>query len=491
MRMMGKNILGMMMGIVLFLFFPSLVLASGISPGIYEFSDTFSESSSVNGSVAVSRSSNEIGDLHYTVRSNGDCENCISSSGVLDIPADTIRVSFPFTFTPGNLSTGPHVEYLYFLLQDSSSPSGATVAAVQVEIAMIIRFSVVNSSDSVLTTYSGGGGGKTSNDNEVLLETVPSSVPSSVISSPSSLPVPSSDVSLPATPSSSVSPSPSPSILPSSHDQAPSLVPPPLTVFSYDYNRDSLVNSLDVSALIDDYFFNHCGKRCDANGDYVIDLKDIVNFSKYISLNAPLNTSGSLFTNDVIFYTKKVREQGKYQFVLTSSFLEDSSDSLAFALYADTGPSGLFASDLELKFDPTMFQFIGSDMFGSVFPVTQSLIAFADKGYFRIVAASGTPFIGIDGYIGTVYFKPLQLGSTDLTFQRVNTYSGGSSFVGVTKKNITGIITVPQVSSGVTTVSSSTHSSCGCFSQNRLPLCLSLLLGVFFSILAFLCLLKK
>ena len=205
----------------------------------------------------------------------------------------------------------------------------------------------------------------------------------------------------------------------------------------------------------------------------------------------PFAPGPPLLTDDATVYFQKASESGKYQFILTSANIPGDSDSLALYVLIDTGPSGVLATDMTLRFDPTVLRYSGSSMVGSVFPITQILDGYAESGALRFASISGMPFIGTRGYMATLYFQPMKHGPAALAFENVDLYQEGISHT-VLRKDISGTLVTDQVGSVEKTsfIAPSPQRLCGCLRSDRFSICVTLILVLFMTIVGLFCLVK-
>lgn len=483
-----KFLMGAMMGVVMFAGSVSVVVASGMSPIAFEYSD-LTPTSTVSESILILRALGEEGSLSFAVKFYGDCTDCISGEDSLVIASDDDRTQYSFSLTPGNLPSGTYREYIAFSSSPSDDGAEGIGSSIVQGVTLTLYFSVINPSDSSPSGPNGGGnsgGGISTSPSEASpFVPPPSAVPSTPAAS-TSLPVVSPSLD-------SVEPE-APQLIPSLSvgrplNPVPQKVSQKDVVFSYDYNLDGFVDSRDVPAFFDDYFLRYCTHRCDVDNNDSVDLKDLVAFVRFLRIgvrdDVPLAFGPSLQEDTIIFYVEKGYEEGKYQFVLTSAPTQQSGDTLALNIYVDTGPSGVLATNMALRFDPTVLHFIGSSSENSVFPITQSLSSFVDSGSLHLLGVSPVSFIGTHGYVATVYFQPLRSGFAQFTLVNTDSYSESSSEISVRTKDLFGKLTLPAVAQ-----TSLPPSSCGCFTKKSFPLCISLSISLIFVLIGFVCFLR-
>jgi hypothetical protein len=127
------------------------------------------------------------------------------------------------------------------------------------------------------------------------------------------------------------------------------------------------------------------------------------------------NVSLSFILGDVV---------GEYDFRLTQMNTDPDQNLVTFYLIADTGETGLFASDICVTYDSSAMQFVGVNTIGSIFSYTEQWND-AEAIHFRGITHDA--FIGTQGYVAAFQFSPVREGNASLIFRDVALYQADTS----------------------------------------------------------------
>ncbi len=419
----------------------SSVSALGMSPAEFTFDTPLAADDVVTGTVRIVRNSGQTGALTIEVSPHGSCNTCITGSDYFVIPSDASGYNYTFSLSPGDLAGGDYTQFIaFYLYSEPEEGSGTASASIQQGVTIVIRFSVAENGASLSesissTTSSGGGGGSASGGSGTTNVTPDSEEVSTAPLSDEVEPTHENDTENGSKEVSSKDAQEVPSdaefisTAPSVDQEVAGETISENTI--YTIQPDIYAEHSERIATIEDYFSKTCTMNCDVNEDAVVTFSDVVQY--YVDLAEEQDPEGD---TDGVIAIPPLEEEGiqiriehtetqkteAWKFI-PSVYAEDSlGDENIFDLVVDTGPTGIFGTELYINFDTTLLKFRGFETNGSVFPHVQVGLVDTERGILHIGAVTENVFIGTGGRILGLRFYPIHSGVANLTFQTANVY---------------------------------------------------------------------
>ncbi len=404
----------------------------------------------------------------------GACIPCLHGASTLTFAIGEISKQYNFTVTNESLAIGSYESYVQFIEPlNSYTGSGNVGITVSSGVSKVVRFSVSIGSTPPPAPPAppappvtvGGGGGRT---------TLPK-----IKAEPATLPViivPDIKPTLPVI------------IVP---DIEPTEPVHPLTTILWRPPQKPTIKSRSITFL--QYFSGTCDATCDVNDDGFVDFADVV--TEYVILQnkslpkatgtPPILAGAPNIKEGVRLYLQEGKLTGKYDFTL-ASVPTVIDDTVTFYVMVDTGPTGIIAVESFIQFDPTVLSFIDMDSVGSIFQSTFLANDQIESGVLRLAGVTNTPFIGTNGYIAALRFKPLREGSASLTIINASVYQyEHENPEAIILQGIDGIFSLPHKKDNIlTVVKDEERNNCGCLLPNNRLLCLLLFMVTFGAVLS-------
>lgn len=435
-----------------FLLSAQSVHAFGISPPEFFVTEELTSASSVTETVRLQRAVGESGALTFETDFHGDCDGCITGAATVTMPEDADAVEFTFVIAPGSASAGKHEQRVAFYLTSSVADGSGSTVSIKRGVTAVAWFTVASTatgtSGGSSTSSSGSSGGSGASSGGGTTDT--STTDDSGITSPASSETVGTNTASETDGTASTETEGVTADASEVQTQAPATSEPAATETSVatttnasetegttesaqmtsDYDGNESINVQDGDAFMDAYDSGACIGTCDIDGDGEVGLSDLVLFISSIFIDTqerptPPITPGPPLTNDeVVIYFEQGVSVGKHQFKLAAVLDDEIEDDIVFYALADTGATGLLATDMAFTFDTSLLQFIWADTSGSIFPYVDVQESTTREGLVEFLGATQTAFVGTRGYLATLHFRPLGDGDISLIFENVDVYSG-------------------------------------------------------------------